>query len=85
MVISMRDFWGSFTREELTRRIWNMLFWAILRMALGMGSIYYINQFLAKRQIDLYVGWNLISLLTTGGLGFGGVVLLYAVNACKFL
>ncbi len=81
----MRDFWGSFTREELTRRLWNMLFWVILRMVLGMGSIYYINQFLAKRQIDLFVGWNMVSLLTTGGLGFGGVLLLYAVSACKFL
>lgn len=85
MVMFMKDFFGRLTSEGLAHRIWNILFWIAVRMVLGMGSIYYINRLLAERQIDLCVGWNAVSLLTTGSLGFGGVVLLYAVCACKFL
>lgn len=57
----------------------------LTRMIVGMGSIYFINEFLSAWQINLMVGWNPISLLTSGSLGFGGVALLYAIAACKFL
>lgn len=81
----MRDFWGTLSELGVARRVWGLLFWLLVRMVLGMGSIYYINQLLADRQINLYVGYNIISLLTSGSLGFSGVVLLYAICACKFL
>lgn len=63
----------------------NFLLSFLARMLVGMSSIYFINHFLEAGHIPLMVGWNLISLLTTGSLGFGGVALLYAIAACKFL
>ena len=56
-------------------------FWVnfIVRSILGLGVIFFINQFLDYRNIPVSVGVNLISLLTTGTLGFPGVCLLYGM------
>lgn len=56
-----------------------------VRMILGAFGIYYINGLLAEQGISIAVGLNPISLLTTGVLGFSGLILLYIVIATKFL
>jgi inhibitor of the pro-sigma K processing machinery len=56
-----------------------------LRAVTGGIAIYGINLLLEKWEIPCSVGLNLISLLTSGTLGFSGVTLLYAVSAFHFL
>ena len=56
-----------------------------LRAVMGGISIYGINLLLASWGISCSVGINLLSLLTSGILGFSGVSLLYAVAAFHFL
>ncbi|MDD3205122.1 MAG: pro-sigmaK processing inhibitor BofA family protein [Lachnospiraceae bacterium] len=57
----------------------------ILRTVLGLISIYFINEILKWQSIDVLVGMNPITALTTGMLGFPGVILLYGIQFCKFL
>lgn len=57
----------------------------LVRMILGVIGIIFVNDLLATQGISLAVGINPITLLTSGSLGFGGVALLYAILACKFL
>ena len=57
----------------------------LVRLVLGVICIFFVNDFLAGQGINLAVGLNPISLLTSGILGFSGVALLYAISACKFL
>lgn len=57
----------------------------LVRLILGVICIFLINDFLADQGIEVAVGLNPISLLTSGTLGFSGVALLYAISACKFL
>lgn len=56
-----------------------------LRAVLGGISIYGINLLLAAWGISCSVGISLLSLLTSGILGFSGVFLLYAVAAFHLL
>lgn len=62
-------------------------FWVnfIVRAILGMGIIFFANQFLAEKEIAMKVGFNMVSLLTTGFLGLPGVALLYGVVALPIL
>ena len=62
-------------------------FWVnfIVRAILGMGIIFFVNLFLAQREIAMQVGFNAVSLLTTGFLGLPGVALLYGVVALPIL
>lgn len=62
-------------------------FWInfIVRAILGMGVIFFVNQFLDYRNISVSVGLNLISLLTSGTLGLPGVCLLYGIVCYQFL
>lgn len=39
----------------------------------------------AKARLDIYVGLNPVTLLTSGTLGFPGVALLYGIEVTKFL
>lgn len=57
----------------------------ILRTILGMISIYFINEFLNWQNINLTVGMNPITVLTSGTLGIPGVLLLYGINFYNFL
>lgn len=57
----------------------------ILRTVLGMISIYFINEFLNWQNINIAVGMNPITVLTSGTLGIPGVLLLYGINFYKFL
>ncbi|RGC35509.1 Pro-sigmaK processing inhibitor BofA [Hungatella hathewayi] len=51
----------------------------VIRVILGMGLIYFINQYLLPGDNALNVGLNAVSFLTTGSLGIPGVCLLYGI------
>lgn len=57
----------------------------MVRAVLGMGIIFGVNKYLAYQGVSLSVGMNGLSFLTSGILGFPGVVLLYGIMAYQFL
>lgn len=57
----------------------------ILRTVMGMIYIYFLNEFLRWQNINIAVGMNPITVLTSGTLGIPGVLLLYGINFYKFL
>ena len=57
----------------------NMVVNFVIRAILGMGLIYFINQYLLPGDNALNVGPNAVSFLTTGSLGIPGVCLLYGI------
>ncbi|NLL79751.1 MAG: Pro-sigmaK processing inhibitor BofA [Clostridiales bacterium] len=57
----------------------------ILRGVTGMIAIYFINAVFMQQNISIGVGINLLSVLTSGVLGFPGVILLYGVQIYHFL
>ncbi|MBR5509777.1 MAG: pro-sigmaK processing inhibitor BofA family protein [Lachnospiraceae bacterium] len=56
-----------------------------IRAVMGGIAIFGINILLESNGISCRVGLNLLSLLTSGTLGFGGVSLLYAIAAFPLL
>lgn len=57
----------------------------IIRAVSGMGIIFCVNQILSYIGISIAVGFNFISLLTSGILGVPGVILLYGILTYRFL
>lgn len=57
----------------------------IIRAVVGMGLIFFINQYLESKGVSLCVGLNGISFLTSGILGIPGVAMLYGMLAYKNL
>ena len=57
----------------------------VLRAAGGALAIYLINFILQNREIDAGVGIGIASVLTSGILGFPGLILLYGINFYHFL
>jgi len=57
----------------------------VLRTVSGALAIYLINFYLQSREINAEVGLGLTSLLTSGFLGFPGLILLYGINFYNFL
>lgn len=57
----------------------------ILRTVIGLISIYFINEFLKWQDIQVMVGINPLTALTSGILGFPGVLLLYGIQFYKLL
>lgn len=57
----------------------------LVRMALGVICIAFVNELLGSQGIALAVGINPLTLLTTGTLGFSGVALLYGILLLGFL
>lgn len=57
----------------------------ILRAVMGTIGIYAINYMLAQRQIEVMVGINPFTVLTSGVLGFPGVAVLYGIHFFKIL
>jgi len=47
--------------------------------------VYFLNSFLESRGLDIAVGFNLISLLTLGSLGFCGMAALYGILFLQLL
>ena len=52
----------------------------MLRGVLGLMSIYFLNIFLGDVVPGMGIGYNPITFLTTGILGFPGLVVLYGIN-----
>ncbi|MBQ2921744.1 MAG: pro-sigmaK processing inhibitor BofA family protein [Tyzzerella sp.] len=57
----------------------------IIRAILGMGLIFFVNQFFAQEQIAIKVGFNAISFLASGFLGLPGVAMLYGIVSLPIL
>lgn len=57
----------------------------ILRAVMGTICIYFLNAFLIARDISVVVGINPVTFLTSGILGFPGLVVLYGINFFKVL
>lgn len=70
---------GSFRRKKE----WIINF--ILRTVAGTLSVFFINGFLISQGISIAIGINLITILTSGLLGFPGLIMLYCINLYKFL
>lgn len=51
----------------------------IIRAVIGLGIIFFVNEYLSYRNISISVGMNGISFLTSGFLGIPGVALLYGI------
>ena len=57
----------------------------MIRAIMGLGLIFFVNQYLEYKGISLSVGLNGISFLTSGFLGVPGVAMLYGILAYRFL
>ena len=57
----------------------------IFRAVMGTVGIFVINYFLAARQVQVAVGINPLTVLTSGVLGFPGVAVLYGIHFFKIL
>lgn len=57
----------------------------VLRAVMGTIGIYFLNGFLLARQISIVVGINPMTVLTSGILGFPGLIVLYGINFFKAL
>ncbi len=55
----------------------------ILRAVMGTVGIYAINYMLAARELQVAVGINPFTVLTSGILGFPGVAVLYGIHFFK--
>lgn len=57
----------------------------VLRSVLGTIAIYFINGLLTWGGIAVMVGINPVTVLTSGILGFPGVILLFGIGFYKLL
>ncbi|MBO5210169.1 MAG: pro-sigmaK processing inhibitor BofA family protein [Lachnospiraceae bacterium] len=57
----------------------------VLRAVMGTIGIYFINYLLISQQISTGVGINPVTVLTSGILGFPGLIVLYGINFFKML
>ena len=57
----------------------------MVRAIIGMGLIFFANQFFLQNKIDINVGFNVVSFLTSGILGVPGVAMLYGIAALPIL
>ena len=57
----------------------------VLRGVLGMMSIYFVNLMFANSMPGMKLGYNPITFLTSGILGFPGVAVLYGIHFFKIL
>ena len=52
----------------------------VVRAVIGTALIFFVNQFLNARGIDIRVGMNPVTVVTSGVLGPPGVALLYGIS-----
>lgn len=57
----------------------------VLRAVMGTIGIHFINYFLFSQEISTGVGINPVTVLTSGLLGFPGLIVLYGINFFKLL
>ncbi len=51
----------------------------LIRALIGLAVIFFVNEFLASKGVDISVGMNGVSFLTSGVFGIPGVALLYGI------
>lgn len=80
---------GRAVRDCRWHRIWRMdmekLLNIIMRGILGTIAIYFINAVLERTGLPLGVGINAATVLTSGILGFPGLLALYGIGLYKTL
>ena len=52
----------------------------VVRAVIGTALIFFVNQFLNARGIEIRVGRNPVTVVTSGVLGTPGVALLYGIS-----
>ena len=57
----------------------------LMRSILGTIAIYFVNGALADAGINLGVGINPVTVLTSGILGFPGLLAIYGIGVYKYL
>ena len=57
----------------------------VMRSILGTIAIYFVNAALEKAGISLGVGINAVTVLTSGILGFPGLLALYGIGIYRLL
>lgn len=57
----------------------------IFRAVIGTVAIFFLNGFLISQGLSIAIGINPITVLTSGVLGFPGLLMLYGINLYKFL
>jgi len=57
----------------------------LLRTGIGAVTILWVNSVLSQQGLQIAVGLNFWSLLTSGSLGIPGVALLFAISAMQNL
>lgn len=57
----------------------------ILRAVMGTVGIYFLNYLFSAQNISVAVGINPLTVLTSGFLGFPGLVVLYGIHFFKIL
>lgn len=57
----------------------------LMRSILGTIAIYFVNGALAGAGINLGVGINPVTVLTSGILGFPGLLAIYGIGVYKYL
>lgn len=70
---------GAFRRKKE----WIINF--VFRSVIGTVSVFFLNGFLVSQGLSIAIGINLITVLTSGILGFPGLLMLYGINLYKFL
>ena len=51
----------------------------LVRMMIGVALIFLVNQFFVEKEMDVTVGLNPVTAITSGTLGVPGVCLLYGI------
>ena len=69
----------------MKEKIETMIAVFFIRMIIGMAVIFFVNQLLTSRNIDVSVGINGISAAASGILGLPGIGLLYGIEFYRFL
>ncbi len=57
----------------------------MLRSVLGTIAIYFVNSWLAAWGVGVGIGLNMVTVLTSGFLGFPGLLALYGLQLYKIL
>ena len=70
---------GAFRKK----REWIINF--IFRSVIGTVAIFFFNGFLVSQGLAIALGINPITVLTSGILGFPGLIMLYGINLYKIL
>ena len=67
------------------RRKAEQLLTFLFRLVTGTVMIYFINLAVASYNMEIAIGINPVTVLTSGILGFPGVLLLYGINIVHLL